>query len=134
MFARNIIRPKTAVRPDWNRPAGQGVAMIAKKMLMWVAAGTLSVASIPAIGATVSHHVKSHRAKPALVTHHVAVKTTAKHVKPTVLAVHHVKKMKHVKQTTHAKATASHGTMGVLAMHSGHASLVKPVVHKTTAS
>ena len=112
--------------------------MIAKKMLMWIAAGTLSAASIPAIGATISHHVRKHAAKPVAVSHHVAakptVKTAARHVKPTVLAVHHVKKMKHVKTTAvHAKASASHGTVGVLAMHSGHATLVKPVSHKTVA-
>lgn len=108
--------------------------MIGKKMLMWIGAGVLSVASIPAIGATVSHRAKTLHHKPVAVTHHVATRLSTKRVKPTVLAMHHTKKLTAGKKSTvHAKAT-SHGTIGVLAMHSGHATLAKPIVHKTVTA
>ena len=93
--------------------------MIGKKMLMWIGAGLLSAATIPAIGATLSHRGKLHAVKP--VSHGFKLIHTA--VKPVV------RKASHVKHTAlvvkHAKKTVAHTGMGVLAMHSGHATLVK---------
>lgn len=110
--------------------------MFTRKMLMWVAASTLSAASIPAIGATVTHRAKHHTAKPAAVTHHVAVKNTAKHGKSTLLASHKGKQLKSTKLThaKTAKAASTHGTTGVLAMHSGHATQTKLISHKAPAA
>ena len=103
--------------------------MIGKKLLMWIGAGLLSVATIPAIGATLSHRAKLHTVKPVShgfkIIHHSA-KPTVKlnsHVKHASLTAKHAKKHSHTKLTM--KKTAAHTGMGVLAMHSGHATLVK---------
>ncbi len=103
--------------------------MIGKKMLMWFGASLLSVATIPAIGATLSHRAKLHAIKPAshgIKLIHTAAKRSVKtvsHVKHTSLMSKHSKKLSHAKLTKKS-ASASTG-MGVLAMHSGHATLVK---------
>ena len=96
--------------------------MIGKKLLMWIGAGLLSVATIPAIGATLSHRTKLHTAKPVShgfkIIHH-----SAKPAAKLASYVKHAKKHSHTKLTM--KKTAAHTGMGVLAMHSGHATLVK---------
>ncbi len=103
--------------------------MIGKKMLMWIGAGLLSAATIPAIGATLSHRSKLHAVKPVshgfklIHTSSKPVVKTVSHVKHTVLVAKHAKKSVHAKLTT--KKSAAHTGMGVLAMHSGHATLTK---------
>lgn len=103
--------------------------MIGKKMLMWIGAGLLSVATIPAIGATLSHRAKLHAVKPVshgfTLIHHKAKPSVklVSHAKRASLTARHAKKHAHTKLTM--KKTATHTGMGVLAMHSGHAKLVK---------
>lgn len=105
--------------------------MIGKKLLMWIGAGLLSVATIPAIGATLSHRAKLHTVKPVShgfkIIHHSA-KPTVKlnsHVKHASLTAKQAKKHSHTKLTMKKTKTAAHTGMGVVAMHSGHATLVK---------
>ena len=65
--------------------------MIGKKMLSWIVAGVLSVAAIPAIGATVSHRAKPQVRHAHRVIHRragvkaISHKTTARSRRNTVI-------------------------------------------------
>ena len=92
--------------------------MINKKMFMWMGAGLLSAVTIPAIGATLSHHHKRAHAKlVSHPTHLVTAKPASHFSKPTLLVAAHSTK-KHVKTAKHSKL-AIKPAVGVLAMHSG---------------
>jgi hypothetical protein len=114
----------------YRNDQSQGVAMIGKKMLMWAAAGMLSVASIPAIAATRTHIHQLHKKTGTTALHASKSAKSASHVK---LISSHAKKSKHVKLFKATKNKTAHASLGVLAMHSGHSSLVKPVSTKTTS-
>ena len=108
--------------------------MIGKKMLVWIGAGVLSLGSIPAIGATVSHrhHARTHATahKTAPVAH---VSRAKSHAKPMVHRAATHKKL----ATKHAHRTATHKTYGITSMHSGRTNAAKPaakpVAMKSTA-
>ena len=124
--------------------------MIGKKMLSWIVAGLLSVAAIPAIGATVSHRAKSH-ARTAHRTIHrragaktISHKTTARKLAARNAAA---RKLVSHKVTKASRASAVHRThlvhatraatrlqatrvVGITSMHSGRTTLTKAAVTK----
>ena len=124
--------------------------MIGKKMLSWIVAGLLSVAAIPAIGATVSHRAKSHaRTTHRVIRHRTATKaishkTTAHKLAARKLAA---RKLVSHKVTKTSRASAAHRThlvhatraatrlqatrvVGITSMHSGRTTLTKATVTK----
>jgi hypothetical protein len=130
-----------------RRPPLKGAVMIGKKMLSWIAAGLLSVATIPAVGATVSHHAKSHAKRAHAAIHRrsavksISHKTTARKLSArkgaTKLVSRKVTKA-HAAHRTHlvsAKHTATRlqatKLVGITSMHSGRSTaLTKAVAAK----
>jgi hypothetical protein len=110
--------------------------MIRTKLLMWVGAGLLSVASVPAIAATRTHRAKNLHATPVkhvAAIHSPFIKTavkTASHAKSTKLVAASKKSHKLAKSVK----TVAHTSLGVTAMHSGHAKLTKPVIASAKSS
>ena len=110
--------------------------MIRTKLLMWVGAGLLSVASVPAIAATRTHRAKHLHATPAkhvAAIHSPVVKTAVKsasHAKSTKLVVASRKSHKLAKSVK----TVAHTNLGITAMHSGHAKSAKPVIASARTS
>ena len=113
--------------------------MIRTKLLMWVGAGLLSVASNPAIAATRTHratHLHATPVKHVGAIHSHVIKTATKrtaHAKSTRLVVASTKAHKLAKHSKSIKS-AAHTSVGVMAMHSGHAKLAKPVIASAKAN
>jgi hypothetical protein len=117
--------------------------MIGKKMFAWIAAGMLTIASVPAIAATRTHVRQLHKKSTATVLHATTAKKSAKPASHVKLAASHLKKAHPLKLTRvtklakvskSTKSKAAHSSVGVLAMHSGHSSLIKPISTRTTAA
>ena len=102
--------------------------MIGKKMLLWIGAGVLSAASIPAIGATVSHrhHAKTHATHKAAPVSHVS------RPKPHAKLTHRTAATHKKLATRRTHATAAHKTYGITSIHSGRTNATKPAA-KTVA-
>jgi hypothetical protein len=96
--------------------------MIGKKMLLWIGAGLLSAASIPAIGATVSHrhHAKAHVARKTAPVAHVS--RAKSHAKLT----HRTATHKRLATPKRSHASTAHKTYGITSMHSGRTNAAKP--------
>ena len=103
--------------------------MIGKKMLLWIGAGVLSLGSIPAIGATISHrhHARAHATNKAAPVSHVS-RAAKPHAKLTHRSAATRKKL----ATRRTHATAAHKTYGITSMHSGRTNATKPAA-KTVA-
>jgi hypothetical protein len=91
-------------------------------MLLWIGAGVLSLASIPAIGATVSHR---HHAR-ARTTHKTAPVSHASRAKSHAKLTHRAATHKKLAaKRTHATSVA-HRTYGITSMHSGRTNPTRP--------
>jgi hypothetical protein len=97
--------------------------MIGKKMLLWIGAGVLSVASIPAIGATVSHRHQSARSHA--VAHKTAPVAHASRARSHAKLTHRTTTHKKL-ATKRSHASTAHKTYGVTSMHSGRTNSAKP--------
>ena len=126
--------------------------MIGKKMLLWIGAALLSAATIPAIGATVSHRAKKlhgqrvHQVLHHKVSHKTAVKTVghktlahktaarSTHLKSTHLVkLQHGAHRTHLVHSTHAahRLHATRAATGIRSMHSGRTTLVEAPASKS---